>query len=49
MTGFAYTNASPMAALLPSFAMADTTTGLAGAFHLCALEARRNNGGRVKF
>jgi crotonobetainyl-CoA:carnitine CoA-transferase CaiB-like acyl-CoA transferase len=48
MTGFAYTNGfADGPPLLPSFAMADTTTGLAGAFlTLAALEARRNNGGR---
>lgn len=48
MTGFAYTNGfADRPPLLPSFAMADTTTGLAGAFlTLAALEARRNNGGR---
>lgn len=48
MTGFAYTNGfADRPPLLPSFAMADTTTGLAGAFLvLAALEARRNNGGR---
>ena len=48
MTGFAFTNGFPdRPPLLPGFAMADTTTGLAGAFlTLAALEARRNNGGR---
>jgi crotonobetainyl-CoA:carnitine CoA-transferase CaiB-like acyl-CoA transferase len=48
MTGFAYTNGfADRPPLLPSFAMADTTTGLAGAFlTLAALEARRNNGGK---
>jgi crotonobetainyl-CoA:carnitine CoA-transferase CaiB-like acyl-CoA transferase len=48
MTGFAYTNGfADRPPLLPSFAMADTTTGLAGAFlTLAALEARRGNGGR---
>jgi crotonobetainyl-CoA:carnitine CoA-transferase CaiB-like acyl-CoA transferase len=48
MTGFAYTNGfADRPPLLPSFAMADTTTGIAGAFlALAALEARRNNGGR---
>ncbi len=48
MAGFAYTNGfADRPPLLPSFAMADTTTGLAGAFlTLAALEARRNNGGR---
>ena len=48
MTGFAYTNGfADRPPLLPSFAMADTTTGLAGAFlALAALQARRNNGGR---
>jgi crotonobetainyl-CoA:carnitine CoA-transferase CaiB-like acyl-CoA transferase len=48
MTGFAYTNGfADRPPLLPSFAMADTTTGLAGAFlTLAALEARRSNGGR---
>jgi crotonobetainyl-CoA:carnitine CoA-transferase CaiB-like acyl-CoA transferase len=48
MTGFAYTNGfADRPPLLPSFAMADTTTGLAGAFlTLAALEARRANDGR---
>ncbi|WP_072388910.1 CoA transferase [Hyphomicrobium sp. CS1BSMeth3] len=48
MTGFAYTNGfADRPPLLPSFAMADSTTGLAGAFlTLAALEARRNNGGK---
>ncbi len=48
MTGFAYTNGFvDRPPLLPSFPMADTTTGLAGAFlTLAALEARRNNGGK---
>jgi crotonobetainyl-CoA:carnitine CoA-transferase CaiB-like acyl-CoA transferase len=47
MTGFAYTNGFPdRPPLLPSFALADTTTGFAGAFlTLAALEARRVNGG----
>ena len=47
MTGFAYTNGFPdRPPLLPSFALADTTTGFAGAFlTLAALEARRTNGG----
>ncbi|MFN3746874.1 MAG: CaiB/BaiF CoA transferase family protein [Hyphomicrobiaceae bacterium] len=48
MTGFAHTNGfADRPPLLPSFALADTTTGLAGAFlTLAALEARRGNGGR---
>ena len=48
MTGFAYTNGYPdRPPLLPGFALADTTTGLAGAFlTLTALEARRHNGNR---
>jgi crotonobetainyl-CoA:carnitine CoA-transferase CaiB-like acyl-CoA transferase len=48
MTGFAYTNGFPdRPPLLPGFALADTTTGLAGGFlTLAALEARRANGGR---
>jgi crotonobetainyl-CoA:carnitine CoA-transferase CaiB-like acyl-CoA transferase len=48
MTGLAYTNGfADRPPLLPGFAMADTTTGLAGAFlTLAALEARRNNGGK---
>jgi crotonobetainyl-CoA:carnitine CoA-transferase CaiB-like acyl-CoA transferase len=47
MTGFAYTNGYPdRPPLLPGFALADTTTGLAGAFlTLAALEARKGNGG----
>jgi crotonobetainyl-CoA:carnitine CoA-transferase CaiB-like acyl-CoA transferase len=47
MTGFAHTNGYPdRPPLLPSFALADTTTGFAGAFlTLAALEARRGNGG----
>ncbi|WP_299563721.1 CoA transferase [Enterovirga sp.] len=48
MTGFAYTNGFPdRPPLLPGFALADTTSGLAGAFlTMAALEARRANGGR---
>ncbi len=47
MTGFAYTNGfADRPPLLPSFALADTTTGLTGAFlTLTALAARQNNGG----
>lgn len=48
MTGFAYTNGFPdRPPLLPGFALADTTTGLAGAFlTMTALQARAANGGR---
>jgi crotonobetainyl-CoA:carnitine CoA-transferase CaiB-like acyl-CoA transferase len=48
MTGFAYTNGyADRPPLLPGFAMADTTTGLAGAFlTLTALHARAARGGR---
>lgn len=48
MTGFAYTNGYPdRPPLLPSFAVADTTTGLAGGFlTLTAIQARQANGGR---
>lgn len=47
MTGFAFTNGFPdRPPLLPSFALADTTTGLAGAFlTLAAIQSRRTNGG----
>jgi crotonobetainyl-CoA:carnitine CoA-transferase CaiB-like acyl-CoA transferase len=46
MTGFAYTNGYPdRPPLLPSFALADTTTGFAGAFlALAALSARARSG-----
>lgn len=46
MTGFAYTNGYPdQPPLLPSFALADTTTGLAGAFlTLAALRERDRTG-----
>ena len=48
MTGFAYTNGfADRPPLLPAFALADTTTGLSGAFLiLAALNARHGNGGR---
>ena len=48
MTGFAFTNGfADRPPLLPGFALADTTTGLAGAFlTLVALQARRANGGK---
>lgn len=47
MTGFAYSNGFPdRPPLLPSFALSDTTTGLAGAFlAMTALQARDANGG----
>ena len=47
MTGFAYTNGyADRPPLLPGFALADTTTGLAGAFlTMAALKARESNGG----
>ena len=46
MTGFAYTNGyADRPPLLPSFALADTTTGFAGAFlALAALRAREQTG-----
>lgn len=46
MTGFAYTNGyADRPPLLPSFALADTTTGLAGAFlTMAALRAREHTG-----
>lgn len=48
MTGFAYANGFPdRPPLLPSFALSDSTTGLAGAFlAMTALQARNVNGGR---
>lgn len=48
MTGFAYTSGYPdRPPLLPCFALADTSTGLAGAFlTVTALQARSVNGGR---
>lgn len=48
MTGFAYTNGFPdRPPLLPSFALSDTTTGLAGAFlTMAAIQARHTNGGQ---
>ena len=48
MTGFAYTNGFPdRPPVLPGIALADSSTGLAGAFlTLAALQARATNGGR---
>ena len=47
MTGFAYTNGYPdRPPLLPSFALADTTTGIAGAFLALAALRARDRGGR---
>lgn len=48
MTGFAFSNGSPdRAPALPGVALADSSTGVAGAFlTLAALQARAGNGGR---